>query len=334
MQAIISAIILLSIFVLCGTLGVARSPFMQSRTDGGIGPLVLSDPRFYGAGNVFFVQSTNANAGDSAGKGQTPDAPFSTIDYAVGQCTASKGDLIIVLPGHVETISAAASLNVDVAGVKIIGVGWGELRPRLNYTAVAGTVAIDADDIWLENLQFYGNVTNGVTIGVDVKTGADDLVIKNCDFRAASATKELLIAISIAAVNARQSIIDCTFWEAAGDATAAIATVGACDDLLIQGCFFDGTYSAAVIDIDAGSAVVVRPKIINNLCYNSDTAAGLFCTLDSTVVGFFVGNRSGIGKANTVPVSDASASIFIDNLATDAAAISELKYPATATAWS
>lgn len=46
-----------------------------------------------------------------------------------------------------------------------------------------------------------------------------------------------------------------------------------------------------------------------------------------------IGNRSGIGKANTIPVTDGSASVFIDNLATDAANISELKYPATPTAW-
>lgn len=311
-----------------------RSPFLQSRTEGGIGPLVFSDPRFFSTGNVFFVQSVNANAGDSVGKGQTPDAPFSTIDYAVGQCTDAQGDLIIVLPGHVETISAAGSLDIDVGGISILGVGNGQNKPRLNYTAVAGTVEVDADDILIENLWFSANVTDGVTIGVNVKTGADDLVIRNCDFRAESATKEFLIAISIAATNARQSIVGCTFWEAAGSATAAIATVGACDDLLVKDCFFDGTYSTATIDIDAGTNVVVRPKFINNVALNTDTGAGLFVVMDAGTVGFFLGNRSGIGKANTVPVTDASASVFIDNLATDAAAISELKYPATATAWS
>src|SRR5262249_56892301 len=75
----------------------SRSPFLQSRTDGGVGPLVFSDARF-APNNVFFVNSTSANAGDSSGKGQTPDAPFATIDYAIGQCDADKGDLIVVLP--------------------------------------------------------------------------------------------------------------------------------------------------------------------------------------------------------------------------------------------
>lgn len=309
-----------------------RSPYLAARayaTD----LLVLAEAASY-PGNIFFVNSTNSRAGTSSAHGQSPDSPFSTIDAAVGACTDSQGDIILVLPGHVETISAAGSLDIDVAGIKIIGLGWGQNRPALNYTAVGGTVEVDADDVWIENLWFKANATGGVTIGVDVKTGADDLVIKNCDFRAEAATKEFLSAITIAATNARQSIIGCTFWEGAGDATNAIATVGACDDLLVKDCFFDGTYSVAVIDIDAGTNVVVRPKFINNVAYNSDTSAGLFCALDSGTVGFFVGNRSGIGKANTVPVTDASASIFIDNLATDAAAISELKYPATATAWS
>lgn len=309
-----------------------RTPFVFGQIQGA-GPSFLLDSRF-APGNVFFVQSTHSNAGDSAGKGRTPDAPCATIDYAVGLCTASQGDIIIVLPGHVETIGAASALDLDVAGIKVIGVGWGQNKPRLRFTVAGGTVEVNADDIWIENLWFSADFTNGVTAGLDLKTGADDFTCVNCDFRAEAATKEFLLAVTIEATIARPAFIGCTFWEAAGDATAAIATEGACDDLLIRDCFFDGTYSVAVLDLDAGTNVNVRPKIINNIAYNSDTAAGLFCTIDSGTVGFFMGNRSGIGKANTVPVTDATASVFLDNLATDAAAISELKYPATATAWS
>src|SRR3954465_1858829 len=100
-----------------------RSPFLQTRADGGVGPLVYIDARF-APNNVFFVQSTNGNAGDSSGKGQTPDAPFATIDYAVGQCSANQGDLILVLPGHAETVSAAAGLALDVAGITVLGIGY------------------------------------------------------------------------------------------------------------------------------------------------------------------------------------------------------------------
>src|SRR5262245_55708966 len=63
---------------------VTRSPFVQA----GDGALLrfLLDARF-APGSAFFVQSTHSGAGDTPGRGQTPDAPLATIDYAIGLCT-------------------------------------------------------------------------------------------------------------------------------------------------------------------------------------------------------------------------------------------------------
>src|SRR2546429_6146542 len=112
---------------------LCRSPFQQTRTDAGVGALILADGRF-APGNTFFVQSTNSNAGDSAGHGDSPDAPFSTINYAITKCTADQGDVIVVLPAHVETIVGAAGLALGTAGITILGVGSGRQRPKLNFT--------------------------------------------------------------------------------------------------------------------------------------------------------------------------------------------------------
>ena len=53
-------------------------------------------------GDIFFVDSGAATAADSAGAGRSPDAPFATIDYAIGQCAANNGDVIYVMPGHTD----------------------------------------------------------------------------------------------------------------------------------------------------------------------------------------------------------------------------------------
>jgi len=78
-------------------------------------------------GNVFFVHSGTGT--DGAGYGQNPDAPTATLDYAIGLCTASKGDVIYVLPGHAESFAATEGFDADMAGIKIIGLGWGNNRP-------------------------------------------------------------------------------------------------------------------------------------------------------------------------------------------------------------
>ena len=67
------------------------------------GNLVVGSPMST-TGNVFFVKSTGPNAADDPGHGKSPSKPFATIDYAVGQCTASNNDFIWVMPGHVETV--------------------------------------------------------------------------------------------------------------------------------------------------------------------------------------------------------------------------------------
>ena len=75
-------------------------------------------------GSVFFVDS---NTGSNGNSGADKDHPFADIDYAIGRCTASKGDIIFVMPGHSET--AATQITCDVAGVSIIGLGRGGNNP-------------------------------------------------------------------------------------------------------------------------------------------------------------------------------------------------------------
>ena len=52
-------------------------------------------------GSIFFVDSVTGSNGNS---GADSDHPFATIDYAIGKCTANKGDHILVMPGHNEAI--------------------------------------------------------------------------------------------------------------------------------------------------------------------------------------------------------------------------------------
>lgn len=281
-------------------------------------------------GNIWFVDSGVS----SEGNGLSPTTAFNTLNEAVAAATASNGDIIYVMEGHAETIDSAADVDISKAGLTIIGLGRGALRPTFTFsTSADGTFAVGASSTYIENLLFVANFTNGVTVGMDIDDSHTDVYIKNCEWRAAAATKEFLTAVTIAATAVRPTFDGCYFQELAGDATAAITTEGACEDLTVKNCLFHGTYSTAVLSLAAGTNVNLRPRILNNIAYNSNTAAGLFAAIDSGTVALFVGNRSGIGKANTVPVTDGSASVFVNNFATDAANLASLEYPATATAW-
>lgn len=101
-------------------------------------------------GSVFFVHS---GTGNNSNNGLTPTQPLATIDAAIGKCTANKGDIILVMPGHAETITTAAAIAVDVAGISIIGMGNGTNRPTISFGGTAATIAISAANVTIANIR-------------------------------------------------------------------------------------------------------------------------------------------------------------------------------------
>ena len=122
---------------------MSRTALFVNKQSGG---MFAVEDMVFSTGSRFFVSSGTGT--DGAGYGRSPDSPVATIDYAVSLCTASKNDVIIVMPGHAETVSAAGGLDLDVAGITIIGVGSGGLQPTVTLdTAAAADVDIDAANI-------------------------------------------------------------------------------------------------------------------------------------------------------------------------------------------
>ena len=110
--------------------------------------------------NVFFVDSGN---GSNNNGGRSPDRAVATLNYAIGLCTANRGDVIICLPGHAENIAATGGVTADKAGVNIVGVGTGTLRPTFTYTATASTFAISAANVYVNNICFKGGIDEVVS---------------------------------------------------------------------------------------------------------------------------------------------------------------------------
>lgn len=183
-------------------------------------------------GSVFFVNSTGGV--DTNPGGRSPAQPLATIDYAIGLCTASKGDVIIVMPGHSETISGAAAIACDVAGVAIIGMGWGNLRPLVTLHTTATTIAISAANVMIKNIR----------IATDV-----DAVVKVFNITGAGCTLDAVDFVETAACAALQFIL----------------TTAAADDLTVQNCSWVQTQTAATA-LQAWISLVGtdRFKCINN----------------------------------------------------------------------
>jgi hypothetical protein len=175
------------------------------------------------SGRIFFVDSSNtANKGDDTNHGNTPQAPFATIDFAIGQCSANRGDVIKVLPGHAETITAAAAINLDVAGVTIEGLGAGADRPTITFaTSTAASIVLNAASCRLRNLildmtgiDSIGQGGSGAG-GIEIK--AADCIVERCKFIIATTGNQIKNAIGMSTGAVRAKILHNEF---SGTATA------------------------------------------------------------------------------------------------------------------
>lgn len=216
--------------------------FLNGVTIGGL-PITLTNP-----GNVYFVNSSSVLpdkgiTGSNGNKGSYLQ-PFATVDYAIGRCKASRGDIIMVMPGHTETISAAAGVALDVAGVAIIGLGTGSLRPTFNFTATASTFTVSAANSVIKNCLFTGGVDAVVS---PIVVSAADCVLDSCEIR--DVTGQMTNGILTTTGADRLKVLNHTHNGATAAGTdAAIAIVGG-DGIEITAKRIDGNFAVGGIDI-------------------------------------------------------------------------------------
>jgi len=247
-------------------------------------------------GSVFFVKS--GSGADNTGQGKDPNNPFATVDYAIGQCTASKGDTIYVMPGHTETLAAAGNIALlDVAGVNVIGIGVGDLIPTLNLNHADATFNVTAANCRVSNIKFISGAAD-VKVGVTLAATSDGSTIDNCVFRDTSANVEFLVGISVAAAAHSIKILynDFKTTIAAGSNNAILTA--AVTDLNVIGNVAYGKYATGAM---LGSAALTRAVIADNVFTNAEAAIGLALHTSSTgvVVRNLVGGTTSIAAALT-----------------------------------
>jgi len=180
-------------------------------------------------GDYFFVH----NSGSSANDGKDPDHPFADLDYAIGQCTEDHGDVIILMPGHAESASAIAA---DVAGVTVVGLGYGEAMPTITgTTATADLINVTADSFVIKNVHLVGGAS-GTTALIDATDDADFLSVERCRLTLGAAAPIDCITLATGADDV--SIIGNTFIS-----TSALDNFILCEgyvaNLIVQGNYFE-----------------------------------------------------------------------------------------------
>ncbi|HUS92160.1 MAG TPA: hypothetical protein VM695_09945 [Phycisphaerae bacterium] len=251
-----------------------------------VDPIEVMVPEIAGRGKRFFVHS---GIGSASSDGKLAQYPLLTVAAALAKCVPNRGDRVVCLPGHAETINAVTLLALDVAGVTVEGLGEGSLRPTLTFsTSTAAILTVSAANVTLKNFILANNIDSQV-IMVDVN--ADDFTIEDCEFPEASAKQPLVfIDVNGGGANAadRCKIRRCKITAVASGVCNAAIEIGAVQDgveivdNVIQGDFDDaGIHSASIL-----TNLVVKDNIVSNLQTGQHAIE-----LSGAATGFLVDNR-------------------------------------------
>jgi len=265
-------------------------------------------------GKIYFVDTNNAEAADGGTGAATPDwgtepdKPFKTLDHAIGQCTANKGDVIYVMPGHAETLSTTGKLIPDVAGVSIIGLGHGSARPTFSISTTgshAHAVGITGAATRIENMIFRAADQTGSS-GVGIFVNAADVTITGCRFDHSSTLTYFVNTIEVSAGIDRANICNNKFvnfgtTDQAQRAVDLRSTGSTQIETQIINNYFSGNWSRAVI-IGSSVSSFNELRIADNVINSSSTIAGdIPIDLDSTQVtrnmGVIARNRITAGSS-------------------------------------
>lgn len=164
-------------------------------------PLTISNP-----GRVLWVASAGAVPGPGAtgSSDSNPGTfirPFASLAGALAssQSQASRGDLIVLKPGHTETITAAAGIVMSVAGITVLGLGTGSLRPTFTFTtANTASITVTANNVGFSNCLFVGGFLNVATcFSIANAQVATDFAIDSCEFQDSSTILNFVACVKI-----------------------------------------------------------------------------------------------------------------------------------------
>jgi len=118
---------------------------------------------------------------------------YTTLSAALNVCRANRGDVIVALPGHTESVTTTPTFK---AGVTVLGIGNGDERPTFNWTAATSQWAVTVNNVRFENcvLNLAATAATATTKAI-VATGTSFQLVNNRIIMGASSTQQATIGI-------------------------------------------------------------------------------------------------------------------------------------------
>lgn len=267
---------------------------------------------------------------------------FTTLAAAIAAAQANR-DTIYVMPGHTETISSATALTISVAGVQIVGVGTGSLRPTFTLdTATTATINVTAANVRFENCVFVANFA--AIASLFTLTTAAEFAAVNCEFRDTSAILNFVAIVTTAATsNAADGLTikgSKRFGLGATTNTTIVSMLGTNDRVTLGGSVeADRNYFTHQAVTGGGLMIIATGKIVTNAIIRKNTCnflgatsltTGLLITTNGTTnTGVIAENEDfNLDATTEILVTAGSGFVFFNNYHSGAADKSGYLLPA------
>lgn len=212
-----------------------------------------------------------------------------SIEEALDECTANRGDVIFVLPGYAETRTTA--LAIDVAGVAVIGLGFGLNRPAITGNGTIDAVNITADNVVFQGFYFPAPETDNQTAMINI-AGAG-VTVRDIIGIGSQTAKNVVDCITIASGANDLTIEDIDIRNSVVAVNSFLSIEAAVARLTLRNVFFFGDVVTAGI-IDSATATQMYWENVDVAVVGTTKPAA---TLDSNPTGFI--KRSNFSGTST-----------------------------------
>jgi hypothetical protein len=252
--------------------------------------------------------------------GSTP--VYASIAQAHALTVADRGDTIMVMGKHTENLATTLTLN---AGVRILGIGWGNTRPVVTLTAAGSQVIMAGAGCIISNIKFVCDGTAATTVTKAFDMTGEGASLIGCEFHlGTSNTQKCATLLSVQAANCR-FISNKAYADTQATALTNVIVLGAAatgaDDFVCIANYMVGAMSAATTGLIANIASTAtsnRVLIQDNFLFNwkSDSSACISFAGNQVTTGAIVENTLRVmnnASVQGIVVSGTGVDVSMDN---------------------
>lgn len=256
-------------------------------------------------GTIYYVSSVTGSTNNS---GTSPLKPKATLQQGIDLCADSKADVVILMPGHAESVASAAAIAVNKIGVTIIGMGDGTLRPTFTWaTDTAATITMTAANCRFTNCVFDLRLPSALVSGIVISAAGckidNSLVLYGT---AGTGTSPLQWVLTTAAANYlviedNRVVGPALTPTTVAAATGCIALVGG-TGITIQRNNITGWFTTSVGAISCVTTLTNNVVIRDNHIINQTASSTKCVSLLTGSTGIVANNRFGV-LSGAVPIT-------------------------------